>query len=238
MVIEAGVVAGYVIACAVRKARRVVARLDVEADAVIDEGLDRLHEVVAAKLGGHLVLEEQGEATVGGGRVSELTCQQVELTFAMAANKDQAFGQAITELVACLRQAEQANGRPVVAGAAVFIGGRTCRSRRRGIAFGQVAGDVHLDQDQDQGTLPGRGGLATDRTRHPPGRLILALGLCCPVPTSVSRPGNHRSGTPRTPRGKPAGPVHVQGRDGGLAVGAAGQLDVYQGSPRRSSRAA
>ena len=48
MVIEAGVVAGYVIAWAVRKARRVGGRLDSEADGVIDAGLDQLHEVVAA----------------------------------------------------------------------------------------------------------------------------------------------------------------------------------------------
>ncbi len=58
MVIEAGVVAGYVVAWALRKARRAGGRLDAEADGVIDASLDRLHEVVAAKLGGHPVLAE------------------------------------------------------------------------------------------------------------------------------------------------------------------------------------
>jgi hypothetical protein len=52
-VIEAGLVAGYVIAWAVGKARRVGGRLDAEADQVIDASLDRLHEVVAGKLAGH-----------------------------------------------------------------------------------------------------------------------------------------------------------------------------------------
>ncbi len=52
MVIEAGVVAGYVIAWAVRKVRRVGGRLDKETDEVIDASLDRLHEVVAARLAG------------------------------------------------------------------------------------------------------------------------------------------------------------------------------------------
>ena len=52
MFIEAGVAVGYVIAWAVRKARRVGGRLDSEVDEVIDAGLDRLHEVVAAKLHG------------------------------------------------------------------------------------------------------------------------------------------------------------------------------------------
>ena len=80
MVIEAGVVAGYVIAWAVRKARRMGGRLEAEADEAIDAGLDRLHEVVVAKLGGHPVLEElDEEAAADAGQVSELTRQQVEL---------------------------------------------------------------------------------------------------------------------------------------------------------------
>lgn len=61
MVIEAGVVAGYVVAWAVRKARRVAGRLEAEADSVIDAGLDKLHEVVADKLAGHPVLEDLDE---------------------------------------------------------------------------------------------------------------------------------------------------------------------------------
>ena len=71
MVIEAGVVAGYVIAWAVRKARRAGGRLDVEADEAIDAGLDRLHEVVAAKLAGHPVLEELEEEAAAGCRAGQ-----------------------------------------------------------------------------------------------------------------------------------------------------------------------
>ena len=135
MVIEAGVIAGYVIAWAVRKARRVGGRLDAEADAVIDAGLDQLHEVVAAKLAGHPVLAELvEEAAAGGGEVSDLTRQQVELALTAAARKDEAFGHMVTELVARLREAEQAIGRPVIAGAgsAVFTGDAACPGRGRG----------------------------------------------------------------------------------------------------------
>jgi hypothetical protein len=39
-----------VIAWVIRKARRLGGRLDAEADRVIDASLDRLHEVVSAKL--------------------------------------------------------------------------------------------------------------------------------------------------------------------------------------------
>ena len=161
MVIEAGVVAGYVIAWAVRKARRVGGRLDAEADEAIDAGLDRLHEVVVAKLGGHPVLEElDEEAAADAGQVSELTRQQVELALIAAARKDEVFGQAVTGLVARLREAEQASGRSVVAGAgsAVFTGDADVHAEGGGIGFGQVAGDVNLDRGRADPRGPGRSG--------------------------------------------------------------------------------
>jgi hypothetical protein len=68
MVIEAGVVAGYLIAWAIRKARRVGDRLDKEADAAIDSSLDRLHEFVAERLGGHPALADMEEEATPGGR--------------------------------------------------------------------------------------------------------------------------------------------------------------------------
>lgn len=161
MVIEAGVVAGYVIAWAVRKARRVAGRLDAEADAVLDESLDRLHEVVAAKLTGHPVLQElDEEAVVGVRQVSELTRQQIELALTAAARKDEAFGTAVTELVARLREAERASGRAVVvgAGSAVFTGDAHTHAESGGIAFGQVAGDVQLERGRVDPSGPGRSG--------------------------------------------------------------------------------
>jgi hypothetical protein len=164
VVIEAGVAAGYVIAWAVRKARRVGGRLDAEADAAIDAGLDRLHEVVAAKLDGHPVLaelvEEAEEAASGTGQVSELTRQQVELALTAAAHKDEVFGQAVVELVARLREAEQAAGGVVASGtgSAVFTGDAHVKAKDGGIAFGQVAGDVSVGRDPLDPPGPGRSG--------------------------------------------------------------------------------
>jgi hypothetical protein len=165
VVIEAGVVAGYVVAWAVRKVRRVGGRLDEEADGVIDASLDRLHEVVAAKLDGHPALAElveEAEAAGdggGGGGVSELTRQQVELALTAAAKKDDEFGQAVTELVARLREAERAAGSPVIAGpgSTVFTGNAEARAESGGIAFGQVAGGVHISQGPPGPSQPGRG---------------------------------------------------------------------------------
>jgi hypothetical protein len=161
VVIEAGLVAGYVVAWAVRKARRVAGRVDDEVDEVIDAGLDRLHEVVVAKLGEHPVLAElEEEAETGDGLVSELTRQQVELALTAAARKDEAFGQTVTELMAQLRVVERASGRPVVAGAgsAVFTGDSHAEADHGGVAFGQVAGDVHLDRSRVDPSGPGRPG--------------------------------------------------------------------------------
>jgi hypothetical protein len=161
VVIEAGVIAGYVIAWAVRKARRIGGRLDAEADAAIDTSLDRLHEVVAGKLGGHPVLAEvEEEAAAGGGEVSELTRQQVELALTAAANKDDAFGQAVTDLVAQLQAAEQAAGRSVIAGpgSRVFTGDAHAQADHGGFAFGQVGGDVNVDRGREDPPGPGRPG--------------------------------------------------------------------------------
>jgi hypothetical protein len=165
VVIEAGVAAGYVVAWALRKARRVAGRLDAETDEAIDGGLDRLHEVVVAKLGGHPVLaelvEEAGEAAgSGAGEVSELTRQQLELALAAAAHKDELFGQAVTELVGRLREAEQGAGKVVASGegAAVFTGDVHTEAQGGGIAFGQVAGGVQVHREPPGPPWPGRSG--------------------------------------------------------------------------------
>ncbi|MER7005815.1 chromosome partitioning protein [Dactylosporangium sp. NPDC000555] len=142
MVIEAGLIAGYVVAWAVRKARRVGGRLDAEVDTAIDAGLDKLHEVVAAKLGSHPALDDLAEeAATDEGQVSELTRQQVELAVTAAARKDDTFAQAVTELLAQLRAAEQAGGVSVVAGAGARVFNAHTHASGNGIAIGQVAGE-------------------------------------------------------------------------------------------------
>jgi hypothetical protein len=158
LVIEAGVVAGYVIAWAVRKARRVGGRLDAEADAVIDASLDRLHEVVEERLGSHPALAELVAEAEETGLVTDLTRQQVELALTAAACKDGAFGSAVTQLVAQLREAERVSG-PVAAGpgSMVFTGDSHADARDGGIAIGQV-GHVTISREEPGPTGPGRSG--------------------------------------------------------------------------------
>lgn len=164
MMIEAGAVAGYVIAWAVRKARRVAGRLDNEADAVVDVGLDRLHALVAARLAGHPVmaemLDEAEHAAVGDGKVSEATRQQVELALRAAAREDEAFGQAATELAAWLADVRRAAVSQVSRRerTALLTGNARAEADRGGIAFGQVAGDVQIAREAASPLQPGRFG--------------------------------------------------------------------------------
>lgn len=164
MVIEAGVVAGYVIAWAARKVRRAAGDLDAVLEDAIDAGAEKVHGIVAAKLGAHPVLDDLAEeAGSGDGQVSELTRQQLELALAAAAKKDDEFGRAVTELVAQLRAAEQKSGVSLVAGAGsrVFAGDAHIEARGGALAFGQIAGDVHVADGGASGqrpdpTVPGR----------------------------------------------------------------------------------
>jgi hypothetical protein len=158
VVIEAGVAAGYLIAWAARKAKRVGGRLDAEADGVIDVSLDRLHEAVAAKLGGHPALAKlvaQAGAAGDANEVDFLTREQVELALTAEARKDDLFGRQITDLIA---RVQQAAGNTVTAGpgSTVFTGNAEAKADGTGIAVGQVAGDVHIGQDAADPQKPGR----------------------------------------------------------------------------------
>jgi hypothetical protein len=158
VVIEAGVITGYVIAWAVRKVRRAGNRLDATTDTVVDGLLDRLDGVVTGRLGGHPVLAELvEEAGSDGGDVSDLTRQQVELALTAAAAKDDEFGQEITDLLAQVQEAEQTSGTPVITGP-VFTGDAYALADNDGIAFGQVGGDVNLNQGPAGPSGPGRPG--------------------------------------------------------------------------------
>jgi hypothetical protein len=159
--IEAGVVVGYVIAWAVRKARRAIGRLDSDVDAVVDVGLDRLHEIVTTRLANHPVmarlLGEAERAAMNDGKVGEEIRQQLELALAATAREDEAFGQAVAELANWLAETRQAAShvsphQPTV----LLTGNARAEADHGGIAFGQVAGDVHIARAAASPPQPGR----------------------------------------------------------------------------------
>jgi hypothetical protein len=154
-VVEAGVIAAYVIAWAVHKARRAAGRLDETVDAAIDAGADRLHEAVLAKLGEPVVADLAEEAVGESGQVSELTRQQVELAIIAAARRDEAFAHTVTQMLEQVRSAEQRSGTQVMAGAGstVFTGDATATTHDGGTAVGQ-AGTVNIGDTRREAPDP------------------------------------------------------------------------------------
>src|SRR5690349_19329702 len=107
-------VAGYLVAWGVRKLRRVGARLDEETDEVIDTGLDRLHEAIAAKLGADSALGKLEDEVSQGLEPSDRTLRRVQDAVEEAAEEDPEFGVTIEELLARLEEAR--NGARSIAG--------------------------------------------------------------------------------------------------------------------------
>ncbi|WP_406436624.1 hypothetical protein OHB14_61865 [Streptomyces sp. NBC_01613] len=97
----AELMAGYVFAWAVRKARRVAGRADAEVDQALDAGMDRLHEVVSARLGQDPALqravEEAGEERPA---LTERTRRRLSDALEDVAERDRDFAQALQDALA------------------------------------------------------------------------------------------------------------------------------------------
>ena len=98
-------VAGYLVAWGVRKLKRAGKRLDEETDEVIDAGLDRLHDAVAAKLGTDSSLAKLEADVSQGAEPSERTLRLVQDAVDEAAEGDPDFAAVIGELVTRLQEA-------------------------------------------------------------------------------------------------------------------------------------
>jgi hypothetical protein len=125
------VAVGWLIAWAVRKAGRVGKRVDAEADQVIDAGLDRLHDLIAAKLHDDPALEKLREEAAKTGEVGTRTQARVRLALEDAAEQDPAFSTALEQAVAEL-EASGGSHNVVVHG--------DVRAEHGGISIGGVTG--------------------------------------------------------------------------------------------------
>jgi len=112
-------VAGFLAAWAVRKARRVGGRVDEEFDAATDAGLDRLHEVIASRLGGDPAVAKLQEEAAGTGEVSDRTARRVTDAIEETAETDPGFADAVQAAVATIQEALAA--RPADAGAHLAV---------------------------------------------------------------------------------------------------------------------
>lgn len=130
--VAAGLAAGYVW----RKMRRVAGRVDGEVDATLDAGVDRLHEVVVAKLGADTALVRLAEEARSGVEESSRTLERVRLAIEDAAESDRDFGAVLTRLVADL---QAMGGKTVVAGdGGAAVGGNVAISSDHGSMAGGV----------------------------------------------------------------------------------------------------
>lgn len=107
-------VAGYLVAWGVRKLRRVGRRLDEETDEVIDAGLDRLHDAIAAKLGADPALGKLEDEVSQGLEPNDRTLRRIQDAVEEAVEGDPEFGVTIEALIARLEEVR--DGAPSVAG--------------------------------------------------------------------------------------------------------------------------
>lgn len=128
VVIGFEVAVGFLIAWVVRKVGRVGRRVDIEVDQVMDAGLDRLHDLVAAKLGGDPALEKLRSEASDAGEVGARTQARVRMALEEAAEQDPVFAAEFEAAVSQVQAMQRGDG-----GAAVG---------ERGVA---VAGGVHAD---------------------------------------------------------------------------------------------
>jgi hypothetical protein len=149
MVIEASVVVGYLVAWCVRKARRVGTGLDKEVDAVLDTGLERLHELVAAKLGTDPALNGLEAEATASGQLTERTRQRIELSLEEALEGDATFAKALE--AAASEVASRFEKRTVTAtgGEAAAIGGDVQIYAERGSAAAFKMGNVSFGTPPD-----------------------------------------------------------------------------------------
>jgi hypothetical protein len=151
------VVVGYLIAWGVRKARRAGERLDQDVDEVVDTGLDRLHDMITAKLGDDPAVAKL-ELEAAAGEISERTQRRVLDAVTDAAEDDEKFA---SRLEVMLAELDRSGGRAALAAAvgerSVVVGRDAVVRAEGGSVAGLSMGDVNLGGPAGP-TGPGRSG--------------------------------------------------------------------------------
>ena len=141
-------VGGFLVAWAVRKARRVGARLDEQVDQVLDAGLDRLGDVVAGRLADDPALVKL-EQEAAAGQVQDRTQARVQLAVEQAVEDDAEFASALTPVLAGLTAHPQAGSVLASGTRSVAVGGTMTVRAEQGSAAAGSMGDVRLGPPPD-----------------------------------------------------------------------------------------
>ena len=150
--------AGYLIAWASRKARRVGKQLDADADLVLDAELGRLHDLIAAKLGTDPALAKLQHQATAGQQVTSLTRRRVQDAIEDAADSDLTFATDLTAVLATLARTAPATFAVATGDGSVAVGGDVRISAKTGSAAAQVMGDVFVGNPPPDPLPPGRSG--------------------------------------------------------------------------------
>lgn len=134
---------GYVFAWAVRKARRAAGAADGVVDQAVDAGVERVHQLVAERLGGERALARvEDEAAAGTGELSPQARQFLQLALEDAAGRDAAFARALEDAVTA---AQAASGSTVTASDdGIAVGGNVRLHAEGGSVAALRVGDVTL----------------------------------------------------------------------------------------------
>lgn len=147
-------VAGYLIAWVVQKARRVAGRANAEVDQALDVGLDRLHALVAEKLGEEPALARLEEQATGDGVVSDRTRQRVTLALEEAAESDGEFAGRLAALLDELASSS-AGGPPSAGDHGVAVAGNMeIKASDQAVAASVVHGSVTTGNPPSPGPAP------------------------------------------------------------------------------------
>jgi hypothetical protein len=151
----AELVVGYLFAWLAGKGKRAARRADGQVDRAVDAAVDRLgeklHQLVAGKLGDEPSLERLGEeAQQGAAEPSERTKTRVTLALEDAVERDPAFGAELDELVRRLREADP--GVSAAAGGVAIGGNVDMRADHGSVAANVVQGDVNFGNPPTPGT--------------------------------------------------------------------------------------
>ncbi|MEU9282548.1 hypothetical protein AB0D87_50360 [Streptomyces sp. NPDC048342] len=133
------IVVGFLVTWAARKVRRVGTRVDAEVDQALDVGLDRLHELVADKLGEEPALVKLAAEVEQSGEASSRTQERVRLALEDAAETDSGFASDVAAVVQQLQDMQRQAGVAVAGQQGVAVSGGV-QADRGAVAIGGVSG--------------------------------------------------------------------------------------------------
>lgn len=142
---------GYVFAWAVRKARRAGQAADGVVDQAVDAGVERVHRLVAERLGGAPALAQVQDEAAQSAELSPQARQFLQLALEYEAGRDAAFARALEEAV----RTAQAAAPVTASGDGIAVGGSVHLHAEGGSVAALRVGDVTLGGAQQAPGQPG-----------------------------------------------------------------------------------